>query len=53
MDPQDEDLHQVSDEIEHLDLDNMTEIIRAIAIAFRGIIAGEATPTRLDPPLQD
>jgi Zn-dependent M28 family amino/carboxypeptidase len=45
----DPDYHQVSDEVETLDLDHMTNTIRAIALAAETIISGEATPTRVDP----
>lgn len=44
----DEDYHQVSDEVETLDLDHITAVIRAIAAAAMPIISGEATPTRID-----
>jgi hypothetical protein len=53
MDPPDEDLHRVSDEVETLDLNNMTSLIRGIALGTTAIISGEATPTRIDPPLRD
>jgi len=43
-----EDYHQVSDEIETLDLDLMTTTIRAVARAAMPIVSGEATPTRID-----
>ncbi len=43
-----EDYHQVSDEIETLDLDLMTTTIRAVARAAMSIVSGEATPTRID-----
>lgn len=49
----DEDFHRPSDEVETLDLDNMTSVIQAIALAANVIISGEATPTRIDPPLRD
>jgi hypothetical protein len=39
----------VTDEIETLDIDHVTETIRAIAIAARPIVGGEETPTRVDP----
>jgi Zn-dependent M28 family amino/carboxypeptidase len=39
--------HQVSDDISTLDLNNMTEIIKAIAISSQSIISGQATPTRV------
>jgi hypothetical protein len=53
MDPRDEDLHRVSDEVETLDLNNMTSLIRGIALGTTAIISGQATPTRIDPPLRD
>jgi len=49
MDPRDKDLHRVSDEVRTLDLTNMTNLIRAIAIGAVPIISGKATPTRIDP----
>ncbi len=45
----DPDYHQVSDEVDTLDLDHMTNTIRAIAAGATTIISGEATPTRVDP----
>ncbi len=45
----DPDYHQVSDEVDTLDLDHMANTIRAIALAATTIISGEATPTRVDP----
>ncbi len=45
----DPDYHQVTDEVETLDLDHMTDTIRAIAMAGATIISGEETPTRVDP----
>ena len=42
-------LRIVTDEIETLDIDHMTATIRGIAAAALPIIAGEATPTRIDP----
>ena len=44
----DHDYHQVSDEVGTLDLDHMTNTIRAIARGAAPIIAGSATPTRVD-----
>lgn len=44
----DTDYHQVTDEVETLDLDHMTGTIRAIAAGAGPIVAGEETPTRLD-----
>jgi hypothetical protein len=40
--------HKASDEIGTLDMDNMSAIIRAIALSARGIVAGKETPTRVD-----
>jgi putative aminopeptidase FrvX len=40
--------HKASDEIGTLDMDNMTEIIKAIAISSSTIISGKDTPTRVD-----
>ncbi|MEZ7515793.1 M28 family peptidase [Flavobacterium frigidarium] len=40
--------HKASDEIGTLDMNNMTEIIKAIAISSSTIISGEDTPTRVD-----
>lgn len=41
--------HKVSDEVQTLDLANMTKIIEAIAISARSVIEGKETPTRVDP----
>ena len=40
--------HKASDEIGTLDMDNMSSIIRAIALSARGIVAGKETPSRVD-----
>lgn len=40
--------HKVSDEIGTLDMNNMAEIIKAIAISSTSIIQGKDTPTRVD-----
>ena len=40
--------HTQEDEIETLDLKNMAEIIKAIAISSTSIIAGQDSPTRVD-----
>ena len=40
--------HKASDEINTLDLQNMTAIIKAIAISSRDIVSGKETPTRVD-----
>ncbi|WP_201981041.1 M20/M25/M40 family metallo-hydrolase [Hymenobacter rubidus] len=44
--------HSVDDEVETLDLTNMTAVIQAIAQSATGIVAGRQTPTRI-PPLTD
>jgi hypothetical protein len=43
----DQDYHQVTDEIETLDLDHMTNTISAIATGATTIVSGEETPTRV------
>ncbi len=40
--------HKLSDQFETLDMDNMNEIIKAIAISSKSIIAGKDTPSRVD-----
>ena len=40
--------HKASDEIRTLNLENMTAIIRAIALSAKGIVDGKDTPTRVD-----
>ncbi len=45
----DPDYHQMSDEVQTLDLLHMTNTIRAIARGAATIVSGEATPTRIDP----
>jgi Zn-dependent M28 family amino/carboxypeptidase len=40
--------HKVSDEIGTLDMNNMAEIIKSIAVSAKGIISGKQTPTRVD-----
>lgn len=40
--------HTQGDEIETLDLANMTEIIKSIALSSRTIVSGEDTPSRVD-----
>lgn len=42
--------HKQSDEIETLDMNNMAEIIKAIALSSKTIISGEDTPTRVALP---
>ncbi|MDO7845948.1 M20/M25/M40 family metallo-hydrolase [Hymenobacter sp. M29] len=44
--------HSVDDEVETLNLTNMTAVIQAIAQSASGIVAGKQTPTRI-PPLTD
>jgi Zn-dependent M28 family amino/carboxypeptidase len=39
--------HKVTDHVETLDLDNMTRIIRAIALSSKGIVSGMDTPSRV------
>ena len=40
--------HKQSDEIETLDMNNMAEIIKAIAISSKTIVSGKDTPTRVE-----
>ncbi len=40
--------HKVTDHVETLDLANMTEIIKAIAVSSASIVAGKETPSRVD-----
>ena len=40
--------HTQDDEIEALDMANMTEIIKAIAISSKGIVSGKETPSRVE-----
>ncbi len=40
--------HKRSDEVSTLDLENMTQIIRAIALSATSIISGKDTPARVD-----
>jgi hypothetical protein len=47
--PNDEpNYHKVTDEISTLDMNNMAEIIKAIAISSRSIVNGKDTPTRIE-----
>ncbi|WP_153800087.1 M28 family peptidase [Foetidibacter luteolus] len=41
--------HKPSDEIGTLDMNNMAEIIKAIAISSRSIVSGKDTPSRVKP----
>ena len=50
--PTDKLYHSVDDEVESMNLDNMTAVIQAIAQSATGIVAGRQTPTRI-PPLTD
>jgi Zn-dependent M28 family amino/carboxypeptidase len=43
----DANYHKVTDEVETLDMENMTMIIRSIAISAKSIIAGKDTPARV------
>ncbi|MCC3153514.1 M20/M25/M40 family metallo-hydrolase [Hymenobacter sp. BT770] len=47
--PDDKLYHSVDDEVESLNLPNMTAIIQAIAQSASGIVAGRQTPTRIAP----
>ncbi|WP_310395784.1 M20/M25/M40 family metallo-hydrolase [Hymenobacter sp.] len=47
--PTDKLYHSVDDEVESLDLANMTAVIQAIAQSATGIAAGRQTPTRVAP----
>jgi hypothetical protein len=47
--PTDKLYHTVDDEVESLNMTNMTAVITAIARSATGIIAGEQTPTRIEP----
>jgi hypothetical protein len=40
--------HKQSDEIGTLDMNNMAEIIKAIAISSKTIVSGKDTPTRVE-----
>jgi Zn-dependent M28 family amino/carboxypeptidase len=40
--------HKLSDEISTLDLTNMAEIIKSVAVSAQTIISGKDTPTRVD-----
>ena len=47
--PMDKDLdyHQLSDEVETLEVKTITETIRAISVGIKSVISGEDTPTRV------
>jgi hypothetical protein len=40
--------HTLNDEIETLDMVNMTEIIKAIALSSKSIVSGKDTPSRVE-----
>jgi hypothetical protein len=40
--------HKLSDDITTLDMDNMTEVIKAIALSSKTIVSGKDTPTRVE-----
>ena len=39
--------HKVSDQVETLDMDNMTMVIKSIALSSKTIVSGKDTPTRV------
>lgn len=47
------DYHNVSDEFETINISHMTNTIKAIANAAKGMISGKDTPTRVDKSLVD
>ncbi|MBC8084044.1 MAG: M20/M25/M40 family metallo-hydrolase, partial [Hymenobacter sp.] len=47
--PTDKLYHSVNDEVETLDLPNMTAVITAIGRSAAGIVSGQQTPTRISP----
>jgi hypothetical protein len=40
--------HKLTDEVATLDIDNMTEIIKSIAISSKTIVSGKDTPSRVE-----
>lgn len=44
--------HKPSDEVKTLDLENMAQIIKAIAESSKTIVSGKDTPTRVKPEVQ-
>jgi hypothetical protein len=40
--------HKASDEIGTLEMNNMAEVIKAIALSSRSIVAGNDSPTRVN-----
>lgn len=45
----DRDYHQVTDEVDTLDMDHLANTVEAIARGAETIVSGEATPTRVEP----
>ncbi|PRY14254.1 peptidase M28-like protein [Pontibacter ummariensis] len=45
---QDKTYHTVNDELEQLDMEHLTNMIKAIALGSKGVVSGEDTPTRVD-----
>ncbi|WP_266204617.1 M20/M25/M40 family metallo-hydrolase [Pontibacter kalidii] len=45
---QDKTYHTVHDELSQLNMEHLTNMIRAIALASEGVVNGEDTPTRVD-----
>jgi hypothetical protein len=45
--------HKLSDEVSTLDLANMTEIIKSIAMSSWSIINGEDTPSRVKKAIRN
>ncbi|WP_299758078.1 M20/M25/M40 family metallo-hydrolase [uncultured Pontibacter sp.] len=45
---QDKTYHTVNDELEQLNMEHLTNMIRAVALASEGVVNGEDTPTRVD-----
>jgi Zn-dependent M28 family amino/carboxypeptidase len=43
--------HKPSDQFETIDIDNMTQIIKAIALSSQTIVSGKDSPTRVDTTL--
>jgi len=44
----DQHYHQVSDDINSLDLDSMFKVIESLSVATQGLVDGTITPTRVD-----
>ena len=44
----DQDYHQVSDDLASLDLDSMYKVIKTLAIGTQGLVDGSVTPSRID-----